>query len=63
MVSRCEESLCRRKASHIWFRKKPPRRDFFSHRCFDVAGARMPMGLDGVKEVETEEEDKEVLCS
>ena len=43
--------------------KKPPRCDFFSHRCFDVAGAEMSMGLGGVKEVETKEEDKEVLCS
>jgi len=62
-VSRCEESLCRGKVSRIWSRKKPPRRDFLSHRCFDVAGAGMSIGLDGVKKVETDEEDEGVSYS
>lgn len=59
--SRCEELLCRGKVSRIWSRKKPPRRDFLSPRCFDVAGAGMSMGFDFVKKVETEEEDEGLL--
>jgi len=62
-VSRCEESLCRGKVSRIWSRKKPPRRDFLSPRCFDVAGAGMSIGFDGVKKVETDEEDEGVSYS
>ena len=61
--SRCEELLCRGKVSRIWSRKKPPRRDFLSPRCFDVAGAGMSMGFDFVKKVETEEEDEGALYS
>ena len=43
--------------------KKPPRRDFLSPRCFDVAGAGISMGFDGVKKVETDEEDEGVSYS
>jgi len=62
-VSRCEESLCRGKVSRIWSRKKPPRRDFLSPRCFDVAGAGMSIGFEGVKKVETDEDDEGVSYS
>lgn len=62
-VSRCEESLCRGKVSRIWSRKKPPRRDFLSPRCFDVAGAGMSIGFDFVKKVEPDEEDEGVSKS
>jgi len=62
-VSRCDESLCRGKESRKWSRKKPPRRDFLSPRCFDVAGAGMSIGFDLVKKVETDEEDEGVSYS
>ena len=61
--SRCEELLCRGKVSRIWSRKKPPRRDFLSPRCFDVAGAGMSIGFDFVKNVETDEDDEGVSYS
>ena len=38
------------------------RRDGISSpRCFDVAGARISMGFDGVKKVETDEDEVVVL--
>jgi len=59
--SRCEELLCRGKVSRIWSRKKPPRRDFLSPRCLEVAGVGMSMGLDFEKKVETEDDDDEAV--
>ena len=53
----CEESLRHGKESRIWSQKKPPRRDFLSPRCFDVGGARISMGFDGVKKMETDEDE------
>jgi len=44
------------KVSHIWSRKKPLQRGFLSHR-FDVAEDGMSMGFEGVKKVETDEDD------
>ena len=59
-ISRCEVSLCRGKGVYGF---ENNRRGAIPSPHFDVAGAGMSMGLEGVKKVETGEEGEGVSYS